>query len=68
METFGENIGILTYDTFGLTASNSDFHMTLDRLADGLRSLDEIDPIFSPGLSNQARAYVLARLAAGEDK
>lgn len=66
LETFGENIGILTYDTFGLTASRSDFHLTLDQLADGLRSVEEIDPIFSPGLSSQARAYVLARLAAGE--
>lgn len=66
METFGENIGILTYDTFGLTASNSDFHQILDWLADGLRSIEEIDAIFTPGLSSQARAYVLARLAAQE--
>lgn len=68
LETFGENIGILTYDTFGLTASSSDFHLALDQLADGLRSVDQIDPIFSPGLSSQGRAYVLARLAAGEKK
>lgn len=63
LETFGENIGLLTYDTFGLTASSSDFHLALNQLADGLRSVEEIDPIFSPGLSSQARAYVLARLA-----
>ena len=66
METFGENIGILTYDTFGLTASSSDFHQALDLLVDGLGSVEEIDAIFSPGLSGQARAYVLARLAARE--
>lgn len=66
METFGENIGILTYDTFGLTASNSDFHQTLDLLAQGLRDVEAIDKLFSPGLSGQARAYVLAKLAAKE--
>ncbi|WP_353098431.1 ATP-binding protein [Stenotrophomonas lactitubi] len=68
LETFGENIGILIYDTFGLTASSSDFHRALDQLADGLSSVEEIDPIFAPGLSSQARAYVLARLAAGKEK
>lgn len=68
LETFGESIGILTYDTFGLTASSSDFHLALDQLVDELRSVEEIDPIFSPGLSSQARAYVLARFAAGEKK
>lgn len=66
LETFGENIGILTYDTFGLTASSSDFHLALDQLTDGLRSVDKIDPIFSPGLSSQSRAYVFARLHARE--
>jgi len=68
METFGENIGILTYDTFGLTASRSDFHMTLNLLADGLGSVKDIDRIFSPGLSSQARAYVLTRLARQENE
>lgn len=68
LETFGENIGILTYDTFGLTASSSDFHLALNQLADGLGSVEQIDPIFSPGLSSQSRAYVLARLTARERK
>ncbi|WP_082524559.1 AAA family ATPase [Pseudorhodoferax sp. Leaf274] len=63
METFGESIGILTYDTFGLTASSSDFHQVLDLLVDSLHDITEIDKVFSPGLSSQARAYVLARLA-----
>jgi predicted ATP-dependent endonuclease of OLD family len=63
LETFGENIGILTYDTFGLTASTSDFHLVLDHLAGQLSSVEEINEIFSPGLSSQARSYVLARLA-----
>lgn len=68
LETFGENIGILTYDTFGLTTSRSDFHLTLNLLADGLGSAEKIDEIFDPGLSSQARAYVLARLATREKK
>ncbi|WP_344694260.1 AAA family ATPase [Sphingomonas cynarae] len=63
LETFGESVGILTYDAFGLTASSTDFHKVLDLLVDGCDSTDEIDDLFEPGLSAQARAYVLAQLA-----
>jgi ABC-type lipoprotein export system ATPase subunit len=63
LETFGENIGLLTYGTFGLTASSTDFHQILDLLADGCDTIEEIDEFFTPGLSAQARAYVLSRLA-----
>lgn len=64
LETFGENIGVLTYDTFGLTASSTDFHQILDLLVDGSDSPDEVDALFEPGMSAQARAYVLARFAS----
>ncbi|MFQ3456005.1 ATP-binding protein [Bradyrhizobium sp. UFLA01-814] len=68
LETFGENIGLLSYGTFGLTASSTDFHKILDLLIDGCDTLQEIDEFFTPGLSAQARAYVLSRLATkGED-
>lgn len=63
LETFGENVGVLTYDTFGLTASSTDFHKILDLLVQGCDSPDEVDALFTPGLSLQARAYVLTQFA-----
>ena len=63
METFGENVGVLTYDTFGLTAASTDFHQILDRLVDGFSTVEEINELFTPRLSAQALAYVRAGLA-----
>jgi ABC-type lipoprotein export system ATPase subunit len=64
LETFGENLGILTYDAFGLTAASTDFHEALDLLVAGCASPEVVDRLFTPGLSGQARAYVLSRFAA----
>jgi predicted ATPase len=64
LETFGENLGILTYDAFGLTAASTDFHEALDLLVAGCTSFEVVDALFTPGLSGQARAYVLSRFAA----
>lgn len=63
LETFGENVGVLTYDAFGLTASSTDYHKVLDLLVRGCDSPDEVDELFEPGLSAQARAYVLSQFA-----
>ena len=63
LETFGENVGTLTYDAFGLTAASTDYHKILDLLVESFSSLDEINALFAPGLSGQALAYVLAGLA-----
>jgi len=63
LETFGENIGVLTYDSFGLTASSTDYHRALDLLVDGCQEIEDIDEVFEPGLSGQARAYVLSKIA-----
>lgn len=62
-ETFGENVGTLTYDAFGLTAESTDYHKVLDALIERFSSFEEIDTLFAPGLSGQARAYVMAGLA-----
>lgn len=64
LETFGENVGILTYDIFGLVASATGFHEVLDLLIDGGLGLEEIDDLFMPALSSQARGYVLSRFAS----
>ena len=63
IETFGENIGILTYDTFGLTAASTDFHKILDQLIVSFSDIGEINELFTPQLSGQALAYVMAGLA-----
>jgi len=64
LQTFGENLGVLTYDVFGLTSASTDFHQVLDLLVAGCTSPEEVDELFTPGLSGQARAYVLSRFAA----
>lgn len=64
LETFGENLGVLTYDIFGLTVADTDFHEVLNLLIKGADEIEEIDALFDPGLSAQARAYVLSKLAA----
>ncbi|WPZ34520.1 AAA family ATPase [Thalassobaculum sp. OXR-137] len=63
LETFGENLGVLTYDIFGLTVADTDFHEVLNLLVKGTEEIEEIDTLFDPGLSTQARAYILSKLA-----
>ncbi|MGV1785854.1 MULTISPECIES: AAA family ATPase [Agrobacterium] len=63
LETFGENVGILTYDIFGLVASSTDFHEVLDLLVGADLGLDVIENLFTPALSGQARGYVMSQIA-----
>ncbi|MCA0201147.1 MAG: ATP-binding protein [Proteobacteria bacterium] len=62
-ETFGENVGLLTYDAFQLTAGATDYHLALQNLANQYSSLEEIEALFDRGLSSQARAYIMSLLA-----
>jgi hypothetical protein len=63
IETFGENVGALTSEVFGLNSENTDFYAMLDLLIVNKRDLDRIEKYFEPfGLSLQARAYVMTRL------
>lgn len=63
-ETFGENVGTLTGDIFGLSAREADYHSVLNKLIETHKDLDAIECCFQPhGLSMQARAYVIAELA-----
>jgi len=61
LETFGENVGVITYNSFGLTASSADYHKILDLLVKGCESPEEIESAFSKGLSAQARAFINAK-------
>ena len=58
IETFGENIGLLTRHVFNLDNSHSDYEGILLKLASAL-SLEEIENLFEHGLSSQARALVM---------
>jgi ABC-type lipoprotein export system ATPase subunit len=73
IETFGENVGILTQLAFGLTSDITDYHDTLDRLVTAYtdeiygnngpeKQLELIEQHFPDGLSMQARSYILSKL------
>lgn len=58
IETFGESIGTITRFVFSMDSSATDYQGVLARLAQNF-SIDQIDEMFQPGLSTQARALVL---------
>ncbi|TYQ09435.1 UNVERIFIED_ORG: energy-coupling factor transporter ATP-binding protein EcfA2 [Gordonia westfalica J30] len=58
IETFGESIGTITRFVFSLDSSATDYQGVLADLADHY-SLEEIEDMFQPRLSTQARALVL---------
>jgi len=65
-ETFGESIGLITAQVFGMESNATDFHEVLERLIKKHKSLEEIEKLFMDGvMSNQARAYVMSKLAEG---
>ncbi|CAM3617625.1 AAA+ ATPase domain-containing protein [Tsukamurella ocularis] len=58
IETFGESIGTITRFVFSMDSSATDYQGVLSRLAAGY-NIDQIDRMFHPGISTQARALVL---------
>ncbi|CAI1656671.1 Predicted ATP-binding protein involved in virulence [Serratia quinivorans] len=70
IETFGENIGAITSSVFSLTTQVTDYHNELDKLVmeyrDSNNALDMIEKCFDEGLSIQARAYIMSKLAIKE--
>jgi len=63
IETYGESLGEITIEVFGLGAEATDFHKTLAALVERGLSLDHIERLFRTGLSLQARAFVMTLLA-----
>jgi ABC-type cobalamin/Fe3+-siderophores transport system ATPase subunit len=67
IETFGENVGTITHESFGLDCDVTDYHSVLDKLIQEHTQLESIEGLFEPhGLSRQARAYVMSRIAQGK--
>ena len=62
IETFGENVGAITSEIFGLHVESTDYHDVLLKLAIKFKSLEVIESLFGFGLSLQARAYVMSLL------
>ena len=58
IETFGENVGLLTRHVFNLDNSHSDYEGILLDLAQR-HSLEAIESMFEHGLSSQARSVVM---------
>ena len=58
-ETFGENVGILTREVFGLEVSHSGFHKMLRDAAAAGETYEEIVARFGGELGGEARAISL---------
>jgi hypothetical protein len=67
IETFGESIGEVTDEIFGLHSEATGFHSILQRLVNRYKTLEAVEQQFDNGLSLQARAYVLSLLADEDD-
>ncbi len=67
VNTFGENIGVLTRDVFGLQVTQSGFHKLLrDAVADG-SSYRSVLSKFDGELGDEAKAIVQALIAEREE-
>lgn len=68
-ETFGESIGMITTDVFGLNSEETNFHRVLDKLVRKFTDQEMIEGMFLNGqMSHQARAYVMGQFLAKESK
>ena len=59
VETFAENIGVITQEVFNLGDGSTDWHETLRALA-RRNTLEEIEEAFGRKLGFAARSYVLS--------
>lgn len=67
IQTFGENIGIITSHIFGLSSDLTDYHTELDKISDSFSGTFEekmnlIEQLFDGKLSLQARTYITSKL------
>lgn len=66
IETFGENVGLITSHVFHLDATSTDHHAVLDEMAEQ-GDVAAADARFPSGLSIGARAYFLSRRRRAEE-
>jgi predicted ATPase len=65
-ETFGENVGILTREVFGLEVTKSGFHRMLQEAVDEEEDYEKVVQRFKGQLGAEARAIVRALIASKE--
>jgi AAA domain, putative AbiEii toxin, Type IV TA system len=68
IETFGENVGILTREVFGLEVTHSGFHSMLKEAVAEHGNFDAVLEHFNNELGGEARAIVRALIAAGRTR
>lgn len=62
IQTFGENVGVLIREIFGLEVAKSGFHQLLADSVESGRSYDEILNEYGEQLGNEARAILMAMI------
>lgn len=70
-QTFGENVGILMSEIFGLKIMKSGFHRMLDDESKDANSIDEVLAKFDDGVGTEGRALIngiIARKVRSADK
>ncbi|RSS34896.1 ABC transporter ATP-binding protein [Streptomyces sp. WAC05858] len=67
IETFGENVGILTHEVFGLEVTDTGFHRDLSFLVDEGLSYQDIVDRFRGRLGGEARIIARSLIAARDD-
>lgn len=63
LETYGENVGVLTHEIFGLEVRQSGFHAEIARAVDELGSYDRVMDRFDRQLGGEAKGLVRILLA-----
>ncbi|MBK3585729.1 AAA family ATPase [Streptomyces sp. MBT57] len=66
IETFGENVGVLTREVFGLEVTRSGFHRLLDTAAAEGETYEEVVDKFGSQLGGEARGIIRGLIAARE--
>ncbi|MFF6783873.1 AAA family ATPase [Streptomyces sp. NPDC012510] len=66
LETYGENVGVLTHEIFGLEVRQSGFHTEIARAVDELGSYDQVLDRFQGQLGGEAKGLVRILLAYRE--
>ena len=65
LETFGENVGVLTGEVFGLEVTRSGFHRLLEMAVESEGSYEDVLDHFGDQLGSEARAITRGLIAAG---
>ncbi|WP_443047840.1 AAA family ATPase [Streptomyces sp. H39-S7] len=63
LETYGENVGVLTHEIFGLEARRAGFHAEIARAVDELGTYDQVLERFQGQLGGEAKGLVRILLA-----